>query len=1228
MRRGFLCGCRAPFRRPACSSEVLQLSAETIMSTQRMLYRSASLAAGLTLGIGALLALDACLTLVSAGDNPTDRSALALGFSLAAAGAALWLLTHGGTTLAQRGGRAAAVLPALIAAAGLAGWQVRIAPPTAVNLAFGAAALLLLDKDARREFTLSTGFAFATCIAALITILDAMFRFGGLVGSQEFTSLARLPPALGLLVLGAGVLLAQPSLDFIQVFFGDRGPSRRARQLLAVIMLALPALEFLRIELTRHGVLNIRPGLVCFTVIEMALFLIVLTLIARAIDAPATDRDGQPIVSDDMARLQTQTASLQQEVAMRTRELQMANSNLRVVAKVNALLALTTQHTPNGVIIANAQGSVLWANPVWERLSGWNQARSAGVRLDQLLGGIWGGTAEACSREILQSGQPGSLEVSGPSPDGRVRWLRITFQPVYDEGQSLTNIIALLDDFTAYREADQRLQTANHRLQFALRSSGYGIWETHFPGNRLDWDEHMFEIYGISAADFGGKIEDWIRLIHPDDVEPMTSHRQQVVDGIAKNFDIDFRILRPDGSVRYVEAHGFLVRDEDGHPLRLVGLNRDITSEMEMRETLRVAEERLGLALLATNEGVWDWNVGSGMIYHDQHWFELFGWNSTDVALISDWADRVHPEDVPATQAALDAHLQGRAPLYVSEHRMRTKSGQWIWTLDRGKVVSRDKDGRALRMVGTQGDITARKKLEERLRHSEEISLQVSRLAQIGAWEWSLDTQTLTWAPELYRMCEVELGYTPTLSSMQEFFPVEHRDAFVRAIEQATRGGRAFDLRAPLVTLRGRRLWVRVIGRAEFKEDRAVRLFGAVQDITAQQEAEQSQRKLETQLFQVQKMETLGTLAGGIAHDFNNLLTGIMGYQDLSLDTLDEGHPSRDCLKEARNACLRARELVDQILTFSRQSDGGERVPVDMAFVIEEARRFLRATVPATIQIEVSVGQNSRVLADPTQLHQVLLNLGTNAAHAMRASGGTLRLSVTTVVLNPQQAAAHGNLPAATYLCLSVTDSGHGMDLETQKRIFDPFFTTKEVGEGTGLGLSVVHGIMRAHGGTIEVTSALGQGTTFDLYFPVTEGEAEEPAAPQAMLPMGRGEVICVVDDEQIVAHVTRLSLERFGYRTMVFTSSEQCLEALRAEPGSCAVLLSDQTMPGLTGLELSARVRAFAPNLPIVIMSGYFSKISPRSLEDIGNINLLAKPFTMHELSRIIHRALNPDAA
>ncbi len=1202
------------------------------MSMQSTLSRSAGIAAVLASSIGALALLAAGLNLAADSGTATAGPAIDLAAGLVLAGAGLWMLNRRSRPLCVPLGRTCAALAGLIAVAGLVVWHAQMTVPAAVALACGAAALLLLHRGAGQTFTASTGLGLATCTVALITLLDYLLRFSGLTSRRETAiSLENLPPAVGLLALGIGVLLAQPDLDFIRVFFGEKATSRRARNLLTVLVLALPALEFLRIELIRFQLLNIRLTIAVVTAGEMALFLVLTALIARAVAAPGLDAEGRPISRDDMDRLQSQAATLQQEVAMRTRELQMANSNLRVVAKANALLALTTQHTPNGVIIADARHSVLWANPVWERLSGWNQAKSAGWRLDELLGSIWGPGAATAAGEVLQSGQPGSLEVNGPGQDGRKRWLRITVQPVRDDSHALTNTIAILDDFTAYREADEHRQAANDRLQFALRSSGYGIWETHFPDNRMEWDEHMFEIYGINPRDFGGRAEDWLRLIHPDDVEGVRAHRQQVLDGVLRHFDIDFRIVRPDGSVHYVEAHGFLARDEAGRPQRLVGLNRNITSEMEMRETLRVAEERLGLALLATNEGVWDWNVSTGKVYRDQRWAELFGTGVQEMGETGDWAAQVHPEDLPIAQAALDAHLQGRSPVYFSEHRWRTKSGQWIWTLDRGKVVSRDKDGRALRMVGTQGDITARKKLEERLRHSEEISLQVSRLAQIGAWAWSLEEQTLTWGPELYRICEVELGYVPTLGSMQDFFPAEHRDAFMRAIEQATRGGRAFDLRAPFVTGRGRRLWVRVIGRAEFKDDRAVRLFGAVQDITLQQEAEESQRQLETQLFQVRKMETLGTLAGGIAHDFNNLLTGIMGYEDLALDTLDKDHPSRNCLTEAHNACLRARELVEQILAFSRQPDGGERVPVDLAFVVEEARRFLRATVPATIQIEATIAPDcGRVLADPIQLHQVLLNLGTNAAHAMRHTGGVLRLSLGSVVFNPDQAAEHSNLPPGNYLRLSVSDTGHGMDEETQKRIFDPFFTTKDVGEGTGLGLSVAHGIMRAHGGVIEVNSSPGEGATFDLYFPTaaaaTEGAA--PAEPAVPMPLGRGETICVVDDEHMVAHVTRLSLEHFGYRAIVFNSPERCYEALREDPESCALLLSDQTMPGMTGLELSARIREFRPNLPIVIMSGYFSQISRRTLDDIGNIKLLAKPFTMPELARIVNRALHQEVA
>ena len=274
-------------------------------------------------------------------------------------------------------------------------------------------------------------------------------------------------------------------------------------------------------------------------------------------------------------------------------------------------------------------------------------------------------------------------------------------------------------------------------------------------------------------------------------------------------------------------------------------------------------------------------------------------------------------------------------------------------------------------------------------------------------------------------------------------------------------------------------------------------------------------------------METLGTLAGGIAHDFNNLLTGILGYQELALDTLPEDHPSRSCLTEARNACGRAHELVEQILTFSRQTSGGKPVSVDLGSIVEEARRFLRATVPATIQIEVVVSPDcGRIMADPTQLHQVLLNLGTNAAHAMRMGGGALRIALSPVALGATRAAAMGNLQAGDYVCLSVADNGHGMDADTQKRIFDPFFTTKEVGEGTGLGLAVVHGIVHAHGGAIEVITAPGEGAEFRIYLPVAGAESDESAAgADAAVPGGRGEMICVLDDEQIVAQVARLSL-------------------------------------------------------------------------------------------------------
>jgi len=1163
---------------------------------------------------------------------PGDMAAIeavstAMASGLIVAGAALWLLRCSALPRSRAAGMVLAIAALVIALASLGPLGLRQGIPAA--LALVSAGMLAGSLSGRKAVGMSTWLALGSASIALTVMLKRLIEFqlnpGGV--ANHISALATVPTTLGLLALSAGLAVSQPELYFVRVFLGGRSSHRRARHLLLVILLAPPVFECIRLAIVRQSNLSLASGIAVTVAFEMVFLMLLMMLVARTGDEQDQNLEQAEVTRD---RVMAQAALLQQEVARRTRELEMANSNLRVVAQVNSLLALTTQHTPNGVVIADAQRSVLWINPVWERLSGWDQAASLGHSADRMLGEVWGEAAFTRAQAIFRAGRPDSFEVTRTGSDGERQWVRITVQPVRDKAQDdlLTHFIIIFDDFTAYREADRRLQAANDRLQFALHSSGYGIWQTQISDSRLEWDERMLEIYGIGRAEFGESFSEWIRLIHPEDREGVLAHRDQFLEGKVDHFDIDFRIVRPDGAVRYLEAHGFLVRDATGAPDRMVGLNRDITSDVEMRDTLRVAEERLGLALLATNESVWDWNISNGTIYRDRRWAELLGHEAQESIIVqSAWASSLHPDDVAAAQAALDAHLQGETAIYMAEYRLRSKTGQWIWTLDRGKVVQRDRDGKPLRMVGTQGDITARKKFDERLRHSEEISIQLGRLAQIGAWEWSLETQTMTWSPELYRICDAELGYAPTLADLQGLFPVEYRDTFTRATETGSADGRGFDFESPMTTLGGRILWVRVIGKVESKAGRAVRLFGAIQNITAQRDAEAAQRKLETQLFQVQKMETLGTLAGGIAHDFNNLLTGILGYQELALDTLPEGHPSRECLTESRNACGRAHELVEQILTFSRQTSGGKPAPVELPPIIEETRRFLRATVPSTIQIEVSVAPHcSRVLADPSQIHQVLLNLGTNAAHAMRAGGGVLRIGLAQVRLNPSQS-ANGNTPGGVYLCLSVADNGHGMDAETQKRIFDPFFTTKEVGEGTGLGLAVVHGIVHAHGGTIEVITAPGEGAIFNVYLPALSEEPDEPAqAPSEAVPSGRGELVCILDDEQIVAQVARLSLERYGYRTAVYNSPEACLEALKSGHPGFSLLLTDHTMPGMTGMELSTQVRTFAPSLPIVIMSGYFSRISPRALEDIGHIALLAKPFSMAELVGVVHRALHPD--
>ncbi len=782
-------------------------------------------------------------------------------------------------------------------------------------------------------------------------------------------------------------------------------------------------------------------------------------------------------------------------------------------------------------------------------------------------------------------------------------------------------------DVTAEREATLHTRTLNERLRLALRSSNFGVWEYDIIAKRWLWDERVMEIYGIPPEKFDRHSLQWEKLVHPEDREETVTHVQRLISGELSDYSSRFRVARPDGSVRHIESHGYLQRDNNGRPIRIVGLTRDVSGEAALEQALDLAEQRWQLAIEGTNDAVWDWDVVTGEVYHDERWARMLGYEPGElIASNEGWKSLAHPDDLPANEVAIREHFAQRTSFYQHELRMRAKDGSWRWILDRGRVVRRAADGRPLRMAGTHTDINARKQLEERLHKTEDLANEVSRLAQIGGWEIDLQTSRVTWTDGTRRIHEVDESFEPTIESVWQFFPPEALATLQSSLRGATPGAPSFDIEVPLLTARGRRIRVRILGHGEFRHGKATSVHGAIQDITSRHESEEARRELETQLFQAQKMETLGTLAGGIAHDFNNLLTGIIGYHELAADSVPSDHPAHVCLNEARNASLRARELVEQILTFGRQSGGGEHGPIDLSLVVEEARRFLRATLPANITIDAHLAPHcGAVHADATQVHQVILNLGSNAAHAMRHGGGVLRISLEPAEVTPDLALTLGGPPASSYVRLSVSDTGHGMDEPTRRRIFDPFFTTKNTREGTGLGLAVVHGIVRSHRGVIDVESSPGSGSTFHVYLPTTRDDNAALDTELDAAPRGRGEYICVVDDEEVVASCTKLVLENKGYRALTYSSAEHCLAEMQNDPTQCAVLITDQTMPGMQGTELAAALRRLNVTLPVVIMSGYFSKISPQALDELGQVELLAKPFTTDELTHAVYRALHP---
>jgi PAS domain S-box-containing protein len=515
---------------------------------------------------------------------------------------------------------------------------------------------------------------------------------------------------------------------------------------------------------------------------------------------------------------------------------------------------------------------------------------------------------------------------------------------------------------------------------------------------------------------------------------------------------------------------------------------------------------------------------------------------------------------------------------------------------------------------------------QQALRESEERYALAMEGANEGHWDLDMTTDRLYLSPRM----KVLDGHGPdsvVLSGNAWLAGVamhpEDRQRVLAALADHLEGrAPRFECEYRVQHSNGEWHWVLARGRCSVDADGKPRRFlGSAIDISEQKQAQLEKERLESQLRQSQKMEAVGTLAGGIAHDFNNVLGAILGYGELAVQQAPPRSDLRRYLDNVMHAAERAKMLVERILGFSR-SGLGDQVLVNVQSVVNETLELLAASLPNGIRLETRLAAgDAAVIGDPTYLHQVTMNLCTNALQAM-GPGGVLTVATERRELKEPKTLSRGSLAAGDYICMSVADTGTGIAPEALERIFDPFFTTKHVGEGTGLGLSLVHGIVADLGGAIDVASAVGVGTRFEIWLPV-KGEVEVRAEPARNVPRGHGESVMIVDDEQSLVELAEEVVAGLGYEPVGFVSSDAALDAYRAEPDRFDVVLTDEMMPQLAGTELAAQIRLLRPALPILLMSGRASEALVARAEEVGIKEVLRKPLHAREIAEALARAL-----
>ncbi len=643
----------------------------------------------------------------------------------------------------------------------------------------------------------------------------------------------------------------------------------------------------------------------------------------------------------------------------------------------------------------------------------------------------------------------------------------------------------------------------------------------------------------------------------------------------------------------------------------------------ERTAALRENQEQMELVLRGADLGTWDVNVQTGRIAFNERSASMLGYTPEEIGpRVSTWRELTHPDDSWAVRNTWNAHLLGKVDFFQIEHRLRHKSGRWVWILDRGQVIERDADDKPLRACGTLLDISERKRAEAERRRLILAIEQVAETILITDTEAAIEYVNPAFEQVTGYTREEVVGKNPRFLKSDEQDPASYREMWETVTLGKTWKGRFVNKKKD-----GTHFTENVSISPVFDAHGTVINYVAVKrDITEELRIEREKAELEQHHNETQRMESIGRLAGGVAHDFNNLLTVIISCIDLTVTDLRRGDPVRNDLEQALEAATSAAGLTRQLLAFGRRQVMSREV-IDLNDIVTGLEKMLIRVIGEDIDLRTALATDlGRVMADAGQIEQVLMNLVINARDSMIPAGGKLTIKTANVSLKKNSAGRPPNSNTGPYVMLAVTDAGSGINAEDMKRIFDPFFTTKEKDRGFGLGLASVHGIVKQSEGSIEVRSEPGRGTTFKVYLPLVD--AEKPNDLQRIEPIRApgGETIILVEDEVGVRQLVSRTLTSAGYKVLAASNGREALQLCERYEGDVHLLLTDVVMPEMGGMELADRVAKIYPNARVLFISGY----SEDAIEHHGiygeSAQLLAKPFRSAQLTAKVRTALDSD--